>query len=165
MIDTNASAGRRDTKTVLFLCTGNYYRSRFAEEMFNHMAAEAGLDWQATSRGIAIELGLHNIGPMSPHALRDLASRGIAVRAAHRFPAQLQKEELAGADRVIALKEAEHRPLLLARFPGWAGRVEYWHVDDLEDTPPWEAIPEIERLVAELIRQLDQSRNGDERDG
>lgn len=165
MIDTNASAGRRDTKTVLFLCTGNYYRSRFAEEVFNHMAAEAGLDWQATSRGIAIELGLHNIGPMSPHALRDLASRGIAVRAAHRFPAQLQKEELAGADRVIALKEAEHRPLLLARFPGWAGRVEYWHVDDLEDTPPWEAIPEIERLVAELIRQLDQSRNGDERDG
>lgn len=150
---------------MLFLCTGNYYRSRFAEEMFNHMAAEAGLDWQATSRGIAIELGLHNIGPMSPHALRDLASRGIAARGARRFPVQLHKEELTAADRVIALKEAEHRPLLLARFPGWAGRVEYWHVDDLEDTPPWEAMPEIERHVTELIRQLDQSRNGDEQDG
>ncbi len=163
MTDTHAPAGRRETKTVLFLCTGNYYRSRFAEELFNHMAAEAGLDWQATSRGIAIELGLHNIGPMSPHALRDLASRGIAVRGARRFPVQLHKEELAAADRVIALKEAEHRPLLLARFPSWAGRVEYWHVDDLEDTPPWEAIPEIERHVAGLIQQLGAGRDGDER--
>jgi len=154
-------AGRRETNTVLFLCTGNYYRSRFAEELFNHMAAETGLEWQATSRGIAIELGLHNIGPMSPHALRDLADRGIAVRGVRRFPVQLQKEDLAGADRIIALKEAEHRPLLMARFPGWAGRVEYWHVDDLEDRPPWEALAEIERHVAELIRQLDQTRNTD----
>jgi len=26
-------------RTVLFLCTGNYYRSRFADELFNHKAA------------------------------------------------------------------------------------------------------------------------------
>ena len=29
---------QRHEKTVLFLCTGNYYRSRFAEELFNHEA-------------------------------------------------------------------------------------------------------------------------------
>ena len=26
-------------QTVIFLCTGNYYRSRFAEEVFNYRAA------------------------------------------------------------------------------------------------------------------------------
>jgi protein-tyrosine-phosphatase len=34
-------------KTLLFLCTGNYYRSRYAEELFNHHAARGGLLWQA----------------------------------------------------------------------------------------------------------------------
>jgi hypothetical protein len=39
-------------KIMLFLCTGNYYRSRFAELLFNHLAKQRGLDWQATSRGL-----------------------------------------------------------------------------------------------------------------
>jgi protein-tyrosine phosphatase len=42
-------------KTILFLCSGNYYRSRFAEEQFNHHAELAGLDWVAQSRGLALE--------------------------------------------------------------------------------------------------------------
>ncbi|MEJ7592066.1 MAG: low molecular weight phosphatase family protein, partial [Planctomycetaceae bacterium] len=32
-------------KTVLFLCTGNYYRSRYAEILFNAKAEEMGLEW------------------------------------------------------------------------------------------------------------------------
>jgi protein-tyrosine phosphatase len=152
-------------KTILFLCTGNYYRSRFAEELFNHLAAEAGLDWQAVSRGIAIERGLDNVGPISAHALRALEARDVAVRGAGRFPAQLREEELALADRVIALKEAEHRPLLLTRFPHWAGRVEYWHVDDDYDTPPGEAVAEMERNVRRLIRRLGTGKDGEEAKG
>jgi protein-tyrosine-phosphatase len=34
---------------VLFLCTGNYYRSRYAEELFNHLARAEGLGWRAFS--------------------------------------------------------------------------------------------------------------------
>lgn len=142
-------------KQVLFLCTGNYYRSRFAEELFNHLAILRGLDWEATSRGIALERGLHNAGPFSIHARRGLAARGIAPRAADRHPLPLRDDDLAAADRIVAVKEAEHRPLLAERFPGWAGRVEYWHVDDVEDGPPGEAVSEMERHVRELIRRLD----------
>jgi protein-tyrosine phosphatase len=53
-------------KTVLFLCTGNYYRSRFAEELFNHHAERCGIGWVAHSRGLALERGTHNIGYISP---------------------------------------------------------------------------------------------------
>jgi protein-tyrosine phosphatase len=38
-------------KLVLFLCTGNYYRSRYAEELFNHLARAEGIGWRAFSRG------------------------------------------------------------------------------------------------------------------
>jgi protein-tyrosine phosphatase len=37
-------------KTVLFLCTGNYYRSRYAEIYFNSVASKMELPWKATSR-------------------------------------------------------------------------------------------------------------------
>jgi len=148
--------------TVLFLCTGNYYRSRFAEELFNHLAAEAGLDWQAASRGIALERGIHNVGPISAHALRGLEARGITAQGAERFPAALREEDLARAGRIVALKEDEHRPLLLERFPPWAGRVEYWHIDDLYDTPAGQAVSEMERNVADLIRRLSAGSDGHE---
>ena len=50
----------RARETVLFLCTGNYYRSRFAEMLFNHLAVESQLNWKADSRGIATILGADN---------------------------------------------------------------------------------------------------------
>ena len=51
---------------VLFLCTGNYYRSRFAEVLFNHVAGERGLGWRAESRGLDLAGGVNNMGPQSP---------------------------------------------------------------------------------------------------
>ena len=62
--------GQRQYKTVLFLCTGNYYRSRFAEILFNSVAGKMGLPWQASSRGLALERGVHNVGPMAVAASR-----------------------------------------------------------------------------------------------
>ena len=32
-------------KTVVFVCTGNYYRSRFCEYLFDALAKKAGLCW------------------------------------------------------------------------------------------------------------------------
>ena len=48
-------------KKILFLCTGNYYRSRYAEEIFNHMARNKGLPWRAFSRGAAERLASENV--------------------------------------------------------------------------------------------------------
>lgn len=36
--------------SVLFLCIGNHYGSRFADELFNHRTAHSGADWQAQTR-------------------------------------------------------------------------------------------------------------------
>ena len=96
-----------NVKTILFLCTGNYYRSRFAEELFNHQAERADLDWIAQSRGLALERGAHNVGPISPFALHALKEMAVTARGADRFPQQCTVEDLAGADFVVAVKEEE----------------------------------------------------------
>src|SRR5262249_28501901 len=81
---------QRRHKTVLFLCTGNYYRSRFAEGLFNSVAGKMGLPWQASSRGLALERGVNNVGPMAVSAVKALEALGVrATDAVTRFPVQV----------------------------------------------------------------------------
>jgi protein-tyrosine phosphatase len=142
-------------KKILFLCTGNYYRSRYAEEIFNHLARREGLPWHAFSRGAAERGSPDNIGPMSRFALEALAVQAIVPDGKMRAPMPCVLADFHAAHLVIALKEAEHRPLIEQRFPEAAGSVTYWHVDDIEFAPPTIALPMIDAHVRDLIATLD----------
>src|SRR5262245_5303014 len=108
---------RHGEKTVLFLCTGNYYRGRFAEVLFNSVAGKMGLPWRASSRGLALERGFHNVGPMAVSAVQALEALGVrAAQAVTRLPAPVTTTDLEGAALIVALKQAEHLPLLQERF-------------------------------------------------
>src|SRR5229473_3236529 len=71
---------QRHEKTVLFLCTGNYYRSRFAEVLFNSVAGKMGLPWRASSKGLALERGVNNVGPMAVSAIAALEALALIER-------------------------------------------------------------------------------------
>jgi protein-tyrosine phosphatase len=144
-------------RSVLFLCTGNYYRSRFAEILFNHLAQQRGLNWRATSRGIARDFGTWNVGPISPHTCKALDAKGIALPEPMRNPMHCLDEDLSAADLVVAVKEAEHRPMLAKHFAGWEDRAEYWHVHDVDQAHPDVALVEIENEVIALINRLANS--------
>lgn len=139
---------------LLFLCTGNYYRSRFAEMLFNHMAKEAGLTWLAESRGIAVERGSGNIGPLSTYAIDALRSRNIDPLVKFRYPLQVLEQDLEQAHLIIALWDLEHRPLLKSKFSKWAEMVEYWNIPDIPLALPHEIISGIEQKIGSLIRRL-----------
>lgn len=137
-------------KTILFLCTGNYYRSRFAEVLFVSVARKMSLPWSASSRGLALERGVNNVGPMATAAIKTLEALGVRdAERCGRLPAQVTIEELQQAEVVIALKRDEHLPLLQERFPECAARVEFWHVDDAP-----EALALIENKVMDLMARL-----------
>ena len=141
---------RRD-KTVLFLCTGNYYRSRYAEVLFNSLATKWGLPWRATSRALALERGTFNVGPMAPAAVAALATAGIrGGEAILRMPAPVTNADLEAAERVVALNREEHLSLVEERHPSWAAKIEYWHVDDAPGVLP-EIEAEVHRLIARLL--------------
>ncbi len=140
---------------VLFVCSGNYYRSRFAEHLFNWLAGCTGLPWNADSRGLAVGR-CGNVGPISHYTVERLHTLGIPHGGNFRFPQQLTEADLVEADLIIALKEAEHRQLLTELFPSWAENVEYWHIDDLDCAEPEEALSSLESEVRALVGLLDE---------
>ncbi len=140
-------------KEVLFLCSANYYRSRFAEHLFNDLARQAGLPWRAMSRGLLVgKWG--DVGPVSSSAVEALESLGIEIDRDQRHPKPLSKRDLVNSSLVVAMKECEHRPLLSGQFPEWADLVEYWHIDDVDCAEPHEALPLLEGRVRDLAARL-----------
>ncbi len=136
-------------KTVLFLCTGNYYRSRFAEYVFNATAVKWGLPWRAVSRGLALERGVNNVGPLARGTVQALQTLGIRHPDQDRMPLPVLPEDFSAANRIIALHEVEHRPLMAERHPDWVDRIEYWNAEDVDGI-----LPQIERDVHGLIALL-----------
>ena len=140
------------TSQVLFLCSGNYYRSRFAEACFNFHAAERGLAWRAESRGF--RLSPKNVGPISQHAVAGLTARSIPLTEPERMPRVATEHDLASSQLVIALKEDEHRPLMRRQFAAWADRIEYWRIHDVDFAEPQVALSELDREIRQLLTRL-----------
>lgn len=142
-------------RQVLFLCTGNYNRSRFAELLFNAVARERGLVWRAASRGTDLEGVRHFIlGQISPQARQALEARGVDVVTDLRDPIQLTEQDLVAADLIVAVCEVEHRSHVERAYPASTERVEYWNVRDVPITPADEALVAIEQHVHELVERL-----------
>ena len=138
---------------VLFICTGNYYRSRFAEAVFNHYAEARSVPWRAFSRGLAV----HLVPPeflLSPHTRQGLTARQMEERHTAPDRRQLCEADLAESHVIVALKEEEHRPMFRKLFPAWEDRVVFWDVGDQPEVKPDEGLAAIERHVLGLIERL-----------
>jgi protein-tyrosine phosphatase len=101
-----------------------------------------------------LALDPNNIGPISMHTRIYLDRLGIPLPEPMRGPLDAALPDFAAARLIVALKEAEHRPLMQSRFPVWVDRVEYWRVHDLDFAPSSEALPQVQHHVEELFARL-----------
>ncbi|MCS1409135.1 MAG: hypothetical protein M2R45_02314 [Verrucomicrobia subdivision 3 bacterium] len=120
---------------VIFICTGNFYRSRLSEELFNYYISETDLPWKATSRGIAEGGELKGISPV---AFEYLDRRGLLPHVdPTRSPMMLRVSDLEEAGLLIALNREEHEPMLrekfgqIPKFLEKKDRLRYWNVCDV----------------------------------
>ena len=128
-------------KRILFVCSGNYYRSRLAEVLFNHEASRAGLEWEASSRGL---LKTGELKGLSEHTVAYLKGAKLSHLAGEppRDPLVIDVEDLTEADLVVALCREEHEPMIeqkflaLARALKTVGRIRYWNIYDIPGRPP-----------------------------
>lgn len=126
-------------RRVLFICSGNYYRSRLAEILFNHEAVAAGLAWEAESRGL---LQTKELKGLSEHAQQYLRVAGLEhLGIEPRNPLPLDVEDLTSFDLIIGLCRSEHRPMVEQKFVALAkalqqsGRLRYWSIYDVPGRP------------------------------
>lgn len=128
----------KDPHRLLFVCTGNYYRSRLAEILFNHYAVRSGLPWRAESRGLVVTGRLSGLAAEA-RAYAELA--GIAD-VPGRNPKPLLVDELAGVGLVVLMNRAEHEPIMEREFrPVYRalvsrGALRAWNVFDLPAPRP-----------------------------
>lgn len=144
-----------EIKRVLFLCTGNYYRSRFAEEYFNHLATRHGLEWSADSAGLEVDKWRsYNPGTMSVHTIEKLESMSIQPQGRDRPERQFMPSEIDDFTRCIALSASEHRPMVERMHPELLDRIEFWTVEDLHLETAENALPMIIQAVEGLVDSL-----------
>lgn len=136
---------------VLFICTGNYYRSRFAEALFNHQVMASALPWRAFSRGLQIHLAPPGL---SPHTLEALTTMQVPLHHTAPERQSLTQEDLLRARRTIALKQTEHYPMMKEQFPTFADQIEYWEVHDIDFADPVVSLQLIGKQIQQLLSDL-----------
>lgn len=139
------------THNLLFLCTGNYYRSRIAEAVFNYHAIINALEWRAQSRGFRPKAELMGLSPI---ALDFLMEQGVQPDLTAATPKKLTVPDLAASAMVIALYEPEHRPMMGSAFPDWEERVVYWQVPDIDVLAPEKALPILMKEMQVLFDEI-----------
>lgn len=123
-----ASQSSKSAKQILFVCTGNFYRSRFAEVLFNEKARETNSSWTAISRGLALVSWQHGI---SPFAVRELRRRDVPAELCKGTPRALRQTDLEDSDYIVLMDEREHRPMFEKQFPQFdENKIHYWHIPD-----------------------------------
>ncbi len=153
---------------VVFVCWGNICRSPIAERVAQRAAERAGLTGvEFTSAGTSTEeLG----NPMDPRAAHVLEENGY--RSDGHVARQIDAEELAGADLVIAMEDihvdrlhrldgAADHVFLLSDFdpdaePG-SGLLDPWYGDDAGFSQTLAAVEAAIPGVLDQVRELQQS--------
>ena len=130
---------------VLFVCSGNAYRSPVAEALLKKLKPEVEVDSAGGDPAIPIS-----------EVAKSYLSRENAQEHLKHAPEGLDNKELESYDLIVAMKP-EHRKAVLRKCPRCAGRIAVWNIDDPYFLPYGYAekiFAQIKTKVAELATSL-----------
>ena len=134
-----------NTVKVLFVCSGNAFRSPVAEALLKKFKPEIEVDSAGTNPAI----------PISEVARKYLA-RENALDYLKQAPESLDEKELSNYDLIVAMKQ-EHKGVILSECPKCADKIVVWNIDDPYFLPHGHAgkiFKQIKQKVKELTDSL-----------
>ena len=122
------------SKKILFICTGNYYRSRFSEAFFNFNIGTT--KYYAESRGLRISAAdswALRDGELCIYSKKELERLKIPLSFTSKKRKSLSIDDLTSSYKIIAMDCEEHKPMIESKFPEWESKIVFWNVKDLEE--------------------------------
>jgi len=130
---------------ILFVCTGNSYRSPVAEALLKKVRGNLEVE----------SAGTQPAGMIAPNAKKFL-ERENALEKLKRTPEGIDQKSLEEYDLIVAMKQ-NHKNEILRRYPQMEDRIEVWNIDDPIYLPygyDEEVFEEIKRKVMELAESI-----------
>ncbi|MFW6117855.1 MAG: low molecular weight phosphatase family protein [Thermoproteota archaeon] len=130
---------------VLFVCSGNAYRSPVAEALLKKFRPDINVD----------SAGTHPVIPISEEAVRYL-ERENAESFLKETPEPLDDKLLDEYQLIVAMKP-RHKEVILSRRPGCRDKVVVWDIDDPYFLPQGyeeSVFHKIKDKVLELVESL-----------
>ena len=138
---------------VLFVCTANIHRSRFAEEVFNHLAKKSNSVHEAFSAGLRV--GDYSFRTIYYPALDNLKKFNITPLRPNADSTHIDDVELHEYSRIICMDEGEHKPMILANSKLQNDLFEYWDIIDEPKMKSEISLPKCYRKVESLFKDLE----------
>jgi protein-tyrosine phosphatase len=141
----------KDGKTVLFICTANFFRSRYAEAYFNCLADWNKSPHRAVSAGISID---PNIGPISSYSLYRMVERGIDNKCMSLQAKKLYSGDVDAADVAVCVYKKEHKPMMELLYESVENQIIYWDIPDINEISPNQSLDLVEKSVDILFNTI-----------
>ena len=129
---------------VLFVCTGNAYRSPIAEALLKKLRP----DWTVASAGLKVAIPI-------PKQVRDFLETQKALDLLKAYPESIEEKRLGTFDLIVAM-ESKHKQAVLRRCIDCEKRIVVWNIKD----PYWEyedaldIFVQIQNKVKELANKI-----------
>jgi len=130
---------------ILFVCTGNSYRSPVAETLLKQVREDLEVE----------SAGTHPAGMIASNAKKFLEKEN-ALKNLKEAPEGIDQKNLEEYNLIIAMKQ-NHKNELLRRCPQIEDKIQVWNVDDPIYLPygsDKEVFEEIKRKILELAKSI-----------
>ena len=137
---------------ILFVCTGNIFRSRFAEEVFNHLCKINGVDATAFSAGL--QVGRYKQRKIYWPAMSELERLKIEPLRSNEDSVHINDIDVSIYYQIICMDEEEHKPMVRSNELLSGFTFQYWNIVDMPKVSSDISLPKCYKKVESLIDQL-----------